>query len=285
MATPLRVARLTVGAPTLVPIAIAILLFLACSGTPAVRLGRDTFEKKVASESRGQIALTNFAKTNGVQREVAGQRMYTMEFTSTLRFETGGWKGGDAFAGYFNNFAVGPGQPGGWSAFGQSWKYFERNAELQADGEIQFENTENGWRPTVVEVKKVAVLSNRPDEQYYDRFAGFWANRDRERSDLRILKDGALYKSVDQTYHSEKNLSAENQALTYRELDMPVYMHLDETGKQLHAGVFTYDRIEDEAAYKKARTQSASPATGTVAPATSAPCPLHTIATPSRFRP
>ena len=244
-------------------------LSTACSRTPAVSLGRESLAAKVKSESGGQILLAAFAKTNGILREIAGQQMYSMEFTATVRFQRGSWKGGDAIVGYFNDFAVASERPGGWSGFGQNWKYFERKAELQVKGVIQFEGTERGWRSTETEIKSVSVLTNLPDSEYYDRYLGYWVNRNPDGSSLQIVKSGSQYRYIDQRYSSETELHAENQALTFRDLDMPVYLRLDEAGRQLYMGPGSpnrYDRVDDADSYRRL-------AAGTVAAATAAPAP------------
>jgi hypothetical protein len=231
-----------------------VILQSGCSKSPRASLGKQTLQNIVTSQSDGRIKVTEFDKTNGIAREIAGQRIHTMEYTATIRFQKPGWKGGDAFVGYFSSFAVADTAPAGWEAFGKNWKFFEKNAEVQLTGEIIFEDTENGWRPKDVNVKAAKVLSNAPDEEYYDQFVGLWANRAAYPAEMKIVKEGGQYKLLNRQYNNAAIiLHPENQSLNFRELDMPVYLKIDPETHQLRSAVNSYSKIDDEAAYATAQ--------------------------------
>jgi hypothetical protein len=216
----------------------------------------------VTSQSDGRIVVTTFRKANGIERELAGQRMYTMEYAATIRFEKGGWKGGDAFVGYFSSFAAVDRPPGGWGGFGKNWKFFEKHAEIQLTGEIDFEDTDNGWRSKALNVKTVKVVSNRPDEEYYDQFVGLWVNE--SAWPIKIIKDGGRYKLLNNYNDTTTLLDPENQALKFSELGMPAYLYVDPPKRQLFSEGVTFARMDDEAAYARLRAAAVSPATNAV---------------------
>jgi hypothetical protein len=149
-----------------------------CSKVPTADLGEKTLQEIADKESAGRIQIVQFTKTNGIAREVAGQKIHTLEYSATAKFPRGGWKGGNAVVGYFESFAVADDPPGGWGSFGTDWHYFEPNAQLALTGEITFEDTEKGWRYKSSAVKTVTIMSNKPDGKYYDQFLGQWATRE-----------------------------------------------------------------------------------------------------------
>jgi hypothetical protein len=238
------------------------MLFLGCSRTPGARLGEQALQAVVNQQSGGRIAVTDFKKENGIEREIAGQRMYTMEYAATIRFAKGGWKGGNAFEGYFSSFAAADRAPGGGDGFGKNWKYFEKNAELQLSGEITFENTENGWRSTDCGVQTVKIVSNRPDAEYYDQFIGVWVNEGGW--PMKIVKEGTQYRLLNNYNDTFTILDPESQALKYQELGVPEYIHFDPEKRQVRSSGNSFSKVDDESAYDRLRAVAISPPAGAV---------------------
>ncbi len=150
-----------------------IVILAGCRADPNDRLGQETLSQMVDSESRQGITVKSFTKTNGIKREIAGQAIYVLEFSSLLRFERAGWKGGDAFVGKFNDFSLVGEEPSGFGAFGNNWNYYDAGDEVEVTGEITYEDTEKGWRPTGRSVKAYRITASKKD-QLLARLVGEW---------------------------------------------------------------------------------------------------------------
>jgi len=179
------------------------LALASCSSGPTDNQGRKTLSDTVAQQSRGALAVTTFTKTNGVRREVAGQAIYTLEYSAVLRFSRNAWKGGNAFEGAFGNFGVADDRPGGFGAMGKEWKLYYTGDEVEIHGQITLERTDNGWRPTETSVKGYRVRS-RPQVA---GFLGTWHAASRNMF-FRIEDDpsrGLRYSSVSVTDDGQIN--------------------------------------------------------------------------------
>lgn len=126
---------------------LALAATTGCTPDPGQALGKSTLSDVVARESGGALAVATFSKSNGIKRQVAGQGIYALEYSSILKFASNGWKGGNAFEGQFSDFRVATAQPGGFGAFGKEWNYFDAGDQVEITGDITYESTEKGWRP------------------------------------------------------------------------------------------------------------------------------------------
>lgn len=137
-------------------------LFYSCSfnSEPDISLGKDAVKNLISKQSKIQMTLSNFTKSNGIKREIMGQAVYTMEFTGQIRVEQKCWQRGlghllidfdflETLPQYNNAYYV-----------GMSKTIFYKGALLNCVGKINFEKTEQGWRETDCTISSLDVISN-----------------------------------------------------------------------------------------------------------------------------
>jgi len=112
-------------------------------------------EQQVSSQSNGKLRLIDFKKQNGVINESFGPKTYTLEYVLVIEAMGQFWKKTeDKFMGanwYWTNFTVlDQGSKGGWDDYNNNWASFDRGSKIEITGTLSFENTENGWRVTGV---------------------------------------------------------------------------------------------------------------------------------------
>lgn len=226
---------------------IFIIAISGCSSTPSSSLGEAAMQKIVTEQSKGKITVKAFRKTNGIERKIAGQKIYSLEYSATIQFQNSGWKGGDPVVGYFSTFGSDDRRPSGWDAFGKNWIFFEKHAEVQLTGEIIFESTENGWRQREFNVKTSKILSNPPDEGYYDQFIGAWENDAADVREIRITKEGNQYRfTTVKLGWSQSGFTViypENQSFHYNEMDIPGYLHFDPDKRAIYFNNKFYSKV------------------------------------------
>ena len=114
-------------------------------------------QQKIASESQGAITLDIFGKTDGYDQRTAGLQLYVLEWQAQVSAQRELWKGGDAFAGYWQNFNVLPLRPVGFMA--ATWRRFRKGAIIRLTGQSTLLKTERGWRVQQFTVKASQVLN------------------------------------------------------------------------------------------------------------------------------
>ncbi|MCX6539832.1 MAG: hypothetical protein NT151_13000 [Acidobacteria bacterium] len=126
-------------------------------------LARQYFDQKVSGQSGGAIALARFAKTNGFDQELAGTKMYVLEWSADLSIVKDIWKQGNAFVGYWSNFAVLAREPSTLENLALAGStFFEEESAVRLTGTCQFRQTDNGWRVEECDVKASQVLPRQP---------------------------------------------------------------------------------------------------------------------------
>jgi hypothetical protein len=118
-----------------------------CSSKPSEADARNAVEHQIQQNSRGLIKLAGFQKTNGKDMELAGVKIYEMEWTATLEFlgdcywdsrslaavpKNDGRVGLDALLSLPERFGKQPAT---------------RGQRTDLNGTTSFERTEKGWRP------------------------------------------------------------------------------------------------------------------------------------------
>ncbi len=129
---------------------------------PAVK---SYLQQRITSESRGALALLEFTKVNGYEQEIT--KLYVLEWQAEIQFQQEGWKLGDAFMGYWNDFQIAAQNPktGGLNdlllaAGGKGdAKHFNKGAKLRLTGDCTLRKTEQGWRVEEFTVKTTQVLA------------------------------------------------------------------------------------------------------------------------------
>jgi len=122
----------------------------ACGGPPSPSVGRAQVEERIQAQSNGLIRLVSFDKTNGIEQDMNGMKLYEMDWTGEIEFLGDCmWGGGGPFGGGISFNAV-PGWPaGGLDAFNPRYfgKQQARKGQRQKiGGKFVFQKTEQGWR-------------------------------------------------------------------------------------------------------------------------------------------
>ena len=121
-------------------------IITSCSSLPSESEARKTLEAKISEESKGRIELLEFKKTNGLSQNMFGQEIYILEFNALIEFKEGGYKEDQMEGVDFNNFFI-LGKNTLTVAAGFA-TYFEKGKTVKLEGKIDYEKTENGWRPS-----------------------------------------------------------------------------------------------------------------------------------------
>lgn len=113
-------------------------------------------------ENRKALKLIGVSKTNGINREIMGQKIRAIEYE--LIFEATQ----DLFisdmmsingSGFVKDFSYLTKQPQGWDSFLNSGsKKLEKNQRVSASGVVNFEETDNGWRANSFTNKNYKVV-------------------------------------------------------------------------------------------------------------------------------
>lgn len=123
---------------------------------PSEVIARQTVELQIRKYSNGLFRLTRFTKTNGLNMEVMGIKVYQLEYTAEIQFtgfEGKAWWGGSSELQKrpFSATRVPPdtGPPWLQSQLGTlHWgeRRMSSGDEIRFTGTLVFEMTENGWR-------------------------------------------------------------------------------------------------------------------------------------------
>ena len=99
----------------------------------------------VIAQSRGALSVSSFQKTNGYEQDVT--KMYVLEWQAEIVFEQAGYKAGNAFVGYWQDFRVLQQQPGTLdSLVVGNTIHFNKGTRIRLTGDSTFRKTEQGWR-------------------------------------------------------------------------------------------------------------------------------------------
>jgi len=127
---------------------------------PVNSQGENVLKEKISQESKIPMIISSFTKTNGIKREVMGQPIYTMEFSTQIKIgQKSGFIGDNAFlkditpidkfGGYYSIY---------WADLKKTILF--EGALLSYDGEITFEKTEKGWRSKDCKLGHFNIVSN-----------------------------------------------------------------------------------------------------------------------------
>lgn len=112
----------------------------------------------IISQSRGALTLSSFQKTNGYEQEVT--KMYVLEWQAEIVFQQAGYKAGNAFIGYWQNFQVLQQQPNALdSLVVGNTIHFNKGARIRLTGNSTFRKTEQGWRLEGLKTETSQVLA------------------------------------------------------------------------------------------------------------------------------
>jgi hypothetical protein len=118
----------------------------------------------LTKESKVPLSVSDFTKTNGIMRELNGQKIYTMEFTTNMKVEKKCWHVGGFD--YLASFSPMEAFDQNMSIYYTNKTFFNKGAIISMKGQITFEETDNGWRMLKNNVNDFNILSNSdPDLQ------------------------------------------------------------------------------------------------------------------------
>lgn len=132
-------------------LAVAASLFLVgCSGRPSASAGRAALEQKIQRESNGLIRLVSFQKTDGVEQEMMGMKVYQMKYAATIQFNDDCyWGDGNSMVGWQGGFyadrPVGGGATASLLNTSTHYKMGRKGQQEQVSATLTFQKTENGW--------------------------------------------------------------------------------------------------------------------------------------------
>lgn len=115
------------------------------------------FRYRVTSQSGGDLLPTGFRKTNGYEQ---GFGLYVIEWQAEILFQQDGYKAGDMFVGYWQNFSVLHQKPGTLDSLivGNTIP-FKKGTTVRLTGTATLRKTEKGPRLEGFEVKTSQVLA------------------------------------------------------------------------------------------------------------------------------
>lgn len=114
------------------------------------------FRYRVTSESGGALSPTGFRKTNGYEE---GYGLYVIEWQAEVLFQQDGYKAGDIFVGYWQNFQVLQQKPGTLdSLIVGNTILFNKGTTVRLNGTATLRKTEKGPRLEAFSVKTSQVL-------------------------------------------------------------------------------------------------------------------------------
>lgn len=216
-------------------------LLSSCSTRPSSKDAQDAFSKLVSEQSKSVAKVKSFEKLNSIDQEVMGQKFHTVEFTAEVEFISGGWKLQN------NNGSISTFFLQDKFTSTHVWDksiYVEGSALAKVVGKIRFEDTEKGWETANIELGEINIVSNPPDQKYYDKFLGTWTDG---QLSLRIGKQEDVYTLTfsDNENHTI-NLAAGNRRLRFYELDRPVAISLNEQNSTIKMGTGVFRKASTE---------------------------------------
>ena len=125
----------------------AAAVLTGCSGKPSERTGEAIMEKRIVSQSNGNIRLVRFTKTNAT----GDDNSYQMEFEAEIMFmATGTWTRGSSMDPAVS-FEFSPQQMAqtptmGFMAAAMGAENVQHGQHVTIKGVLRFEKTEQGWR-------------------------------------------------------------------------------------------------------------------------------------------
>ncbi len=122
------------------------LIFTSCSSLPSESEAKKSLKDKIEKESKGKIELIEFSKTNGLNQNIFGKEIYTVEFSALIELKEAGYKDLGPDGVNFNYFNMYEKEKGRWEF--RMDKYLEKGFKAKLKGAIDYEKTENGWRPS-----------------------------------------------------------------------------------------------------------------------------------------
>lgn len=124
-----------------------VFILSSCNELPTEADAREKLESLINDESKGQIELIEFTKTNGQENEIMGQKMYKLIYKAKVKFKSSVWiytnktPVGDFFPSYktYND------QPEIIPSLSMVISKSNKNQIVPINGTFTYFETENGW--------------------------------------------------------------------------------------------------------------------------------------------
>lgn len=125
------------------------LLLTSCSGEPGISDVEAELKPVIESQSGGNIELVDIEKTNAEEKDIFGQKIYSIDYKATIEFNK------DCFI-YVNRSGMGPmfdgfktydQEPDFVPSFAMMAESHKKGDQLTYAGKMSFRETENGWKP------------------------------------------------------------------------------------------------------------------------------------------
>ncbi len=159
----------------------------------------NAFRYRLTTESGGALLLTSFRKTNGYER---GYGVYVIEWQAEILFQQAGYKAGDMFMGYWEDFRVLQQRPGTLdSLVVGNTIHFNKGTTVRLIGDATMRKTERGWRLEGLSVKTSQVIAgpiNGPSQGTSRLYVAHDGEFSYSPPDAWVLRDvpGGKYKSA-----------------------------------------------------------------------------------------
>lgn len=117
-------------------------IVLGCSSLPSENDAKNDLKKLIEEQSKGNIELLKFEKTNALKQNVFGFEEYTIEVKIQIKLNEEGFLKYNALEGELDGFNLYPKRHHGFS------KFFDKSTLMNLKGKVEYEKTEKGYRRT-----------------------------------------------------------------------------------------------------------------------------------------
>jgi hypothetical protein len=124
-----------------------IILLTSCSGLPSESEAKDALETKIKNESKGQIELIEFTKTNSQENEIMGQKMFKLMYNAKVKFKSSVWiyTNKTPYGDYFPSYKTYNKQPEIIPSLSMVMSKSNKNQVVPFNGTFTYLETEKGW--------------------------------------------------------------------------------------------------------------------------------------------
>lgn len=122
-------------------------------------LAKQELKNRIQDESKGAILLKDLQKMNGVEKDLFGQKVYQFEYRLVIEMLSDVEKiSGDKWLNanwYWGNFGVGRYY---YDSYSNNLKTYPKGSNVEIEGILDLEKTDNGWRVSGHSKIKVLVI-------------------------------------------------------------------------------------------------------------------------------
>lgn len=134
----------------------AIVLY-SCANLPSASENEEVVKEAIKERSKDQIDLILFEKTNSLQRELFGVKVYLVYFIGQIKYKQDGYITANYRRLNILNFVQEKPKPNPFDMFLEVALKIDRNTVKNIKGEIPYIKTEKGW---IIENNKIKITAN-----------------------------------------------------------------------------------------------------------------------------